>query len=232
MKKIIGIQSSPRGNASNTLRLLESALEGARAAGAETEIIDVTRARIGYCKGDGACYRTGACIQEDDYAAVRDKIVAAGGIILTSPCYVGNVTAQFKTFIDRSVNLAHEQLLDGKYGFTIATSGSPDPGYVNLCMNEFIRGAGGRTTGEVYVALSHGPAAMGEAIKKAYDMGRDLMTAIEEKRAYPEQTAAHRAWKKQFGRIIVLNREPWAHNYDHWVKNGWIKEDIDPSFVE
>ena len=41
--KIIGIQSSPKGKNSNTLKLLNAAMEGAAEAGAETEIIDVTK---------------------------------------------------------------------------------------------------------------------------------------------------------------------------------------------
>jgi multimeric flavodoxin WrbA len=49
--KIIGIQSSPKGKNSVTLMLLNAAMEGAKEAGAEVEMIDITKLRINYCKG-------------------------------------------------------------------------------------------------------------------------------------------------------------------------------------
>jgi len=44
--KIVGISSSPRGQNSNTLKLLDAALEGAKEAGAEVESIDVAKLKI------------------------------------------------------------------------------------------------------------------------------------------------------------------------------------------
>lgn len=41
--KVIGVLSSPHGKKSITRPLVEAALEGAKLAGAETEIIDVCR---------------------------------------------------------------------------------------------------------------------------------------------------------------------------------------------
>jgi multimeric flavodoxin WrbA len=221
--KIIGIQSSPRGTASNTLKLLESALEGAREAGAETGVIDVTRLNIGFCKGDVSCYRTGMCFQSDDYAAVREKMLEADGIILSCPNYIDNVPAQLKVLFDRSANFIHEQLLDGKYGFTIATSGSANFGFVTRSMNDFIRKSGGLTTGELTLAMAQGPEAMGSAVKNAYDLGGDLVKAVRENRAYPEQAAAQQAWREQFAYTVAFNKDHWKHNYEHWVKKGWIK---------
>ena len=41
--KIVGISSSPRGQNSNTLKLLDAALDGAVKAGAEIESIDIAK---------------------------------------------------------------------------------------------------------------------------------------------------------------------------------------------
>jgi multimeric flavodoxin WrbA len=221
--KIIGIQSSPRGKASNTRKLLNAAAEGAREAGAEVEIVDVTKLNIGFCRGDVSCYRTGACFQDDDYAALKDKIVAADGVILSAPNYIDNLPAQLKVVFDRSANFIHEQLLDGKYGCCIATSGSANFGFVLKGMEEFLRKSGGLKTGELAVAMAHGPAAMEDGVSKAREMGRDLVTAIREKRAYSEQVAAHREWKELFARTVAFNKDHWKHNYDYWVAKGWIR---------
>ncbi len=221
--KIIGISSSPKAKASNTLKLLNAALEGAREAGAETELIDVTKLKINFCKGDVSCYRTGKCFQDDDYAALKEKIMAADGVVFSAPNYIDNIPAQLKVVLDRSANFIHEQLLDGKYGFTIVTSGSPAYERVLETMEDFITKSGGLTTGRLGLAMSQGPDAAAAAEKKAREMGKDLVAAIREKRAYLQQATAHKAWKEQFANSVKFNKENWKHNYDLWVSKGWLK---------
>ena len=221
--KIIAISASPKGKASNTLKLLEAALAGAREAGADAEVIDVTKLKINFCKGDSSCYRTGACFQEDDYCALRDSIVAADGIILSAPNYIDNIPAQLKVVLDRSANFIHEQLLDGKYGFTIVTSGSASLEPVLDIMDSFFRKSGGLSTGRLGLAMAHGPDAAVVAEKKAREMGKDLAKAIKEKRAYPEQAASQKKWKEQFANTVKFNKDNWKHNYDLWVSKGWLK---------
>ncbi len=46
--------------------------------------------------------------------------------------------------------------------------------------------------------MSEGPSAMETAIEKSHYMGKDLVEAIKEKRQYPEQEAAHGAWREGF----------------------------------
>jgi multimeric flavodoxin WrbA len=220
--KIIGISSSPKAKASNTLKLLNAALEGACEAGAETELLDVAKLKINFCKGDSSCYKAGKCFQDDEYCVFRDKIVAADGIVMTAPNYIDNIPAQLKVAFDRSANFIHEQLMDGKYGFTIVTSGSPNFEPVLKIMEEFMQKSGGLTTGRLGLAMAYGPDAAKEAEKKAREMGKDLAGAIMEKRAYPEQTAVHKAWKEQFANTVKFNKENWKHNYDLWLSRGWL----------
>ncbi len=183
--KIIAINASPKGKASNTLKLLNAAAEGAREAGADVEVIDVTKLKINFCKGDVSCYRTGACFQEDDYPALKEKMVNADGIIIAAPNYIDNIPAQLKVVFDRSANFLHEQLLDGKYGFAITTSGSANYEMVLDIMDSFIRKSGGLSTGRLGLAAAHGQEGAEAADKKARELGKDLAKAIKEKRAYP-----------------------------------------------
>jgi multimeric flavodoxin WrbA len=221
--KIIGISSSPRAKASNTLKLLNAALEGAREAGAETELVDVTKLKINFCKGDVSCYRTGTCFQDDEYPALKAKIMAADGLILSAPNYIDNVPAQLKVVFDRSANFIHEQLLDGKYGFGIVTSGSPNYDPILKMLEDFIVKSGGTSTGRLGLAMAQGPDAAKTAELKAREMGKDLVGAINEKRAYPQQAAARKAWREQFAVTVRFNKENWKHNYDLWVSKGWLK---------
>lgn len=220
--KIVAIQSSPRGKNSNTLKLLNAALEGVTAAGGETELIDITKLNIKYCTACNVCYKTGVCPIKDDYNSVLEKLLSADGIIWSSPNYMANVTAQLKTLFDRSPNVTHEQLFEGKYGFSLTTAGSRDVNFVLDIMNAFMRICGGNSIGGVGCAMVQGPSAMEAAIGRSYEMGRDLVEAIREKRKYPEQEAVHKAWREGFRNIIIANKEQWPHNVDHWISKGWM----------
>lgn len=220
--KIIGISSSPRGKNSNTLRLLNAALEGAKAKGAEVEVIDVTKLNIRFCTGCLVCRRTGECVIKDDYPALMKELMAADGLILSCPNYIHNVPGQLKVVFDRSANCVHEQQLAGKYGFSIMTAGGSDEELVLGIMNHFLTLSGATVTGGVGHLMNRGPAAFEGAIGRAREMGADLAEAIEEKRVYPEQAAAREAWKKNFAKTIKANEKTWSHNYDYWVKTGWL----------
>lgn len=100
--KVVGVLSSPRGKNSNTLKLMDAALEGAAETGAEVEAIDVAKLKIKYCTACNSCHEKGECSIKDDFNFVMENILAADGIILSSPNYITNVTAQLKTLFDRS----------------------------------------------------------------------------------------------------------------------------------
>ena len=221
--KIVAITSSPKGKKSTTLQLVNAALEGAREAGAEVEVIDVTKCRIKYCKGCVTCYKKGRCVQKDGFQEVWDKLMEADGIVLSSPNYIDGVTAQLKTLIDRMANAIHEQRFDGKYGLTLATAGGGGDDLVLGAMNTFINKCGGMVVGSASALGRDGPEGMEAAVKKSYGLGKVLVEAIRTKKKYPEQAAAHKAWKDRFVFSLKANKDKWAHNYQYWVEKGWIK---------
>ena len=49
--KVLGINASPRGSRSNTLKLVKAVLEGAKENGADVELIDLCKLDIKYCTG-------------------------------------------------------------------------------------------------------------------------------------------------------------------------------------
>ncbi|MDK2825660.1 MAG: hypothetical protein PWQ44_837 [Methanolobus sp.] len=220
--KIIGIQSSPRGRNSNTLKLLNAALEGAAAAGADTELIDVAKLNIKYCIACDTCHKTGICSIKDDYNAAMGKLLEADGIICSSPNYITNVTAQLKTLFDRSPLVIHEQLFEEKYGFSLTTAGSLNVDFVLDIMNAFLKSCGAIVTGGVGCAMVQGPDELKAAVSRSHEMGMDLVEAIREKRQYPGQEAEHRAWREGFKNVIMANREKWPHNVEHWTERGWL----------
>lgn len=71
--------------------------------------------------------------------------------------------------------------------------------------------------------LNRVPAAFEATVRRAHDLGTDLVKAIGEKRNYSEQVKEHEAWRGGFARTIAVNKVNWSHNCEFWVKKGWIK---------
>jgi multimeric flavodoxin WrbA len=101
VKKVLGILGSPCTDGT-TAELLDSVLQGARAAGAEAERMDLARMNIRPCQECGGCDSGATCIHaDDDMKAVYRKIRQVDAIVLASPIFFMGVTAQTKAMIDR-----------------------------------------------------------------------------------------------------------------------------------
>jgi len=108
--KIVGLVCSPRKNG-NTEILVTEALESAREAGSETELIRVADREITPCDGCNSCFKSGSCRIEDDMQDIYRSLEEADGIIFGTPSYFNNVSAQAKIIIDRTyVCLLHGRL--------------------------------------------------------------------------------------------------------------------------
>jgi multimeric flavodoxin WrbA len=220
--KVVGIQSSPRGKNSNTLKLLEAALLGAVEAGADVEYIDVAKLKIKFCNACNSCHHTGECSTKDDFPNVLAKLLDADGIIWSSPNYITNITAQLKTLFDRCPLVIHEQLFEGKYSLSLTTAGSGDVDFVLDIMNNFMVHCGGTSIGGVGCAMSEGPEVFETALGKSREMGKALVGAIKENKEFPEQEALHKAFKERFRNVVLANKDHWTHNCEYWVEKGWL----------
>lgn len=104
--KIIAINGSPRKNF-NTAQLIKSASDGAKKAGAEIEIINLYD--LDKYTGCISCFgcklgkNKGHCINRDGLTEVLEKIREADGLILGSPNYLGDVSAQFRALYERLI---------------------------------------------------------------------------------------------------------------------------------
>jgi len=97
---VVGILGSPR-RGGNTEFLLARALDGAREAGRTTAMLRLNDLRITPCQNCGHCEREGACRIQDDMSIVYRVLDTAPRIILASPIYFTNVSAQTKAMVDR-----------------------------------------------------------------------------------------------------------------------------------
>jgi multimeric flavodoxin WrbA len=107
--KILAIVGSPRLDG-NTNYLVDQALAEAEKLGAETEKIVISQHKVNPCLGHDNCASRESCTQKDDAGWIIDKFYEADGVILASPVYYLNVTAQMKAFLDRNYFLYKKNL--------------------------------------------------------------------------------------------------------------------------
>ena len=106
MKHIIAVNASPRRNW-NTAALVRAAAEGAQAAGAAAEVIDLYT--LGKFSGCVSCFgckaekNRGRCVCADALSEVLDKIRSSDGLILGTPNYLGEATAGFRALYERLI---------------------------------------------------------------------------------------------------------------------------------
>ncbi len=127
--KILGVMGSPR-IGGNTDALMDRALEGAKAAGAEVEKVILDRLDIAPCRDCEGCAEDAECAQADDMIALYEKIRQADGLILGTPIYWWGPTAQMKAFLDRWYAIARDAVMHRLVGKRVAflfAFGDDDP---------------------------------------------------------------------------------------------------------
>jgi multimeric flavodoxin WrbA len=99
MKEVL-VLGSPRLNG-NTQIIISEIERGLKDRGFETKKFILHEMDVRYCMGCKSCYTTGECVHNDDVIQIVQEIFDAQLVIVASPSYWGDVTAQLKTFIDR-----------------------------------------------------------------------------------------------------------------------------------
>jgi multimeric flavodoxin WrbA len=218
--KILGINASPRSQKSQTLRLVQAVLDGAKSEGADIELIDACKLDIEYCNACQVCYKTGECVKKDDFQGVYKKILEADGLVIGSPNYLHSITAQMKTLLDRMSDAIHCQLLTGKYTVNVATAGR-NHDEVTVYMNSVMLMFGSFVTGSVGASMSQGPGAFDDAQKKAFEIGKALARDVKNKQDYIEQREQLQENREYFMAMVKRNKAAWEHEYEYWNKINW-----------
>ena len=101
MKKIIGFLGSPHVDG-NTGIMVREVLRGAASRGASTKLVVLNELNAKGCQGCMGCQANGGhCVVKDDIAPLLEEIYEADGVVLGTPVYMWQMTAQLKTLVDR-----------------------------------------------------------------------------------------------------------------------------------
>ena len=100
--KVLAINGSARKDG-NTAILIHTIFEELHKEGIETEMIQLAGHIVKPCKACWACGGQKNCVQRDDiFCSVFDKMMEADGIILGSPVYCANISANMQAFLERA----------------------------------------------------------------------------------------------------------------------------------
>lgn len=100
---VVAINGSLHGEKGNTARVLGPFLEGLEAAHAHVELFYTHPLRIKPCSGCEHCWivQPGECIHQDALTELLPKLRAADIWVLATPVYIGGVSAELKTWLER-----------------------------------------------------------------------------------------------------------------------------------
>ncbi len=111
--KVLGINSSAR-KGRNTAILINKVFEELNKEGIETEMIQFAGSIIEPCKACWACGGQNNCVHKNDmFREVYDKMLEADGILLGSPVYSANISANMQAFLERAA-VVGDMNRDGK----------------------------------------------------------------------------------------------------------------------
>jgi multimeric flavodoxin WrbA len=193
--KVLGIVGSKRKNG-NTAYLVQQALNAIESKEVETELIFLGDYNIRGCTGCEGCKETYKCVIKDDMQKIYPLIMSADAIVLGSPTYFYNITADMKAFIerlycfqvfaddDRSVWSSINEALGGKYAVVISIceqNDEKDMGFTSEAMSMPLEGLGYRVIEAVKVLklFGKGDALQSkEALEQVQRAGKKLEKII------------------------------------------------------
>ena len=121
--KVVALNGSARKNG-NTAILLNLVLDELNNEGLETELIQMAGISLPGCRACYKCFKNKnkhCSVETDMLNEVIDKMLAAEGIILGSPTYFSDVTANMRAFIERCgfVARANDYMFKRKVGAAV-----------------------------------------------------------------------------------------------------------------
>lgn len=116
--KVIGISGSPR-RSGNTEIMLQKSLEPFKERNWIVVEFYLSKHTVLPCDGCDNCVNTSECVLDDDMTILYNEFENFDALIVASPTYYRNVSAQLKAVIDRTYALTNTQRLKGKLGGAI-----------------------------------------------------------------------------------------------------------------
>ena len=156
--KVIGINSSARKDG-NTALLINKVFEELKKEGIATEMVQLAGEIIEPCKACFACGGEKNCIHgQDMFVQVFEKLKEADGILLGSPVYSANVSANMQAFLERAAVVCdmNPGLFTHKVGAAVAAARRGGALQAIDTMNHFFLNHDMYVVGSTYWNMAYG----------------------------------------------------------------------------
>jgi multimeric flavodoxin WrbA len=223
------ILGSPHDGKSNTRALVDDFVEEVAAAGLPLEhrVISLGRASVLPCQGCWRCTREKSCPQskKDDLEEIKAAMLSCDLLILASPVYTNQVSAQMKALFDRLFTWCHVFPLLGKYSLSACTTGNDGQKETGEFLEKMLATYGTSSFGTISSMGGFTPGlfprrAMARA--KNAKMARKVARTMLEGKRLPTSSIQRRMFK------TMKRKVSGAHTID-WMLNGPIEGQPAPS---
>ena len=121
--KVVAFNGSPRKDG-NTAAMLRHVLQELEREGIQTELVQLADLKLRGCRACYQCFTAKnrhCALADDGLNACIDKMLAADGILLGSPTYFADLTADLKALIDRAgmTARANDEMFRRKVGAAV-----------------------------------------------------------------------------------------------------------------
>jgi multimeric flavodoxin WrbA len=182
MSKVLIFNGSPR-KKGNTVVLINEFTKALTESDVEFEIFNLNEMNIKPCQHCNWCVNNNAlsCVQKDDMNDLYPKLLESEKIVLASPIFWFNISAQMKLFIDRLHALHGDKgyaFINKKFAYILVYgANNPESSGVNNVigsLNDMILYLNSEIVGTVYgTALKIGDAATNlKLLEEVYELGK------------------------------------------------------------
>jgi multimeric flavodoxin WrbA/putative sterol carrier protein len=220
--RVVSINGSPHASVGNTSIMTQMMASVLADEGIDLEEIFLADKHIEYCVGCAVCLEKGKCWRRDDHAGIIEKVLSADGVILASPTYFRHVTAQMKTFLDRSLAYGHKPRTTWKPGLAISVSAGMAETDTADYLARSLKVYGAFSVGMLTaIAASPGGFLGLELVEaRAHDLAKDLARAIKEKRRYPATDRDLFSYLFM-GDLVRREKDFMKDDYRYWQEAGY-----------
>lgn len=158
--KVVGFNGSPH-KKGNTAILMNYLFNELQQEGIETEMVHLAGKELHGCRACYKCFskKDGRCAFDNDFLnTCMEKMIEADGIILGSPTYFTDVTAEMKALIDRCglVAKANDDFLKRKVGAGVVAVRRAGSTHVFDTINHFFLISSMIVPGSIYWNMGFG----------------------------------------------------------------------------
>lgn len=227
--KILTILGSPHDRKSNTGALVADFVEDVAAAGLPLEhrVISLGRKKVLPCKGCWSCTRQRPCpvSKKDDLDEIKAAMLECDMLILASPVYTNQVSAQMKALFDRLFTWCHIFPLLGKYSLSACTTGNDGHDEVGRFLEKMLATYGTSSFGTIYSLGAFTPGFFPRrelSRAKNRKLAEKVAATILQGKPLPVSSIQKRMFK-------VMKRKVGGAHAINWLRNGPVEGQPAPS---